>query len=205
MTEFKPDNSNHRIAAIVLAAGESTRFGRLKQLEEIDGKPMIYKIIRQVSATSADAILVIVGHEFEKMTAALADFSNVKFIENPDFRGGLSTSVKAGLAGSGSFDAAMFVLGDMPGLTSDAMNRVVEAYRASSSPLAAGMHAGRAVHPVIFRKDLWPELMQVTGDIGGREVLARHLGEAATVEMPDPACVTDIDAPEDLTRSEGDT
>jgi molybdenum cofactor cytidylyltransferase len=205
MTESEPDNSGHRIAAIVLAAGESTRFGRPKQLEEINGVPMIARILLEVTAAAVDAVFIVVGHEAGKVKASLVNFGDVQIVENPDYRSGLSTSLRAGLAAVEGFDAAMFILGDMPGITSDAVNRVIEAYRASSSPLAAGMHSGRPVHPVIFRADLWPELMQVTGDVGGREVLARRLSEAVTVEMPDPACIADIDTPDDLTRTEGDT
>jgi molybdenum cofactor cytidylyltransferase len=204
VTEHKQDNSGHRIAAIVLAAGESTRFGRPKQLEEIEGRPMIARILAEMTAT-VDAVFVVVGHEAGKVKAALVDFGGVKVVENPDYRSGLSSSLKAALAAVEGFDAAMFVLGDTPGLTSEDVNRVVEAYRASSSPLAAGLHSGRPVHPVVFRNDLWPELMDVTGDVGGREVLAKHLSEAVKVEMPDPTCIADVDTPEDLTRTEGDT
>jgi molybdenum cofactor cytidylyltransferase len=166
---------------------------------------MIARVLREVTDAAADVVFVVVGHEAGKVKAALADFADVEFIENPDYRYGLSTSVRAGLAAAEGCDAAMFVLGDMPGLTSDAVNRVVKAYRASSSPLAAGMHSGRPVHPVVFRNDLWPELMQVEGDVGGREVVSRHLDEAVTVELPDPACIADVDVPEDLTRTEGET
>jgi molybdenum cofactor cytidylyltransferase len=205
MTEGKPDNRGHRIVAIVLAAGESTRFGRPKQLEDMHGEPMIARILTEVTAAEVDDVFVVVGHEAGKVRASLARFAGVQIVENPNYRSGLSTSVRAGLTAASNCDAAMFVLGDMPGITSETIHCVLTAYRASPSPLAAGMHRGRPVHPVIFRKDLWPELMQVTGDIGGREVVSRHLSDAVTVEMPDPACVADIDTPEDLTSTEGET
>jgi molybdenum cofactor cytidylyltransferase len=196
----KKDNSRDRIAAIVFAAGESTRFsplGEPKQLALVGGEAMIAKVVREVTASAADAVLVVLGHEFERVSAALAGFDGIEIISNPGYQSGLSSSLKAGLAQASGFDAVIFVLGDLPGLTAGDINLVISAYRSSPAPLAVGLHEGRPVHPVIFRKDLWPELDKISGDIGGREVAKRHLDEAVTVEMPNAASIIDIDTLQD--------
>ena len=99
----------------------------------------------------------------------------------------------------------MFILGDLPRLKAHDIDDVITAYRESNAPLATAVYNGNNAHPVIFRKDLWPELKEITGDIGGREVLKRHLSEAVTVELPEAACVTDIDTYEDYLRNGGGT
>ncbi len=200
------NNSEHRIAAIVLGAGESSRFsplGEPKQLAMVDGKPMVAKVVGAVAASAADAVFAVLGHEFEKVSAALAQFPGVKIINNPDYRSGLASSLKAGLSQAEGFDAAMFLLGDLPYLSTDNIDAVIRAYRSSLAPLAVAMHEGTPLHPVVFRRDLWPELEEVTGDIGGREVVKRHLGEAVTVELPDAASIIDIDTQQDYLRTNG--
>ena len=205
MTGKAGNNSKDRIAAIVLAAGESTRFGRPKQLAEINGMPMIARVVRQVLESSADRVIVVLGHDFENVSLALAGISGIEIINNTGYRSGLSSSLKAGLKSAGNCDAAMFLLGDMPCLGTNIINNVLEAYRQSAAPLAAATLEGRNAHPVIFRKDLWPELEQTSGDVGGRVVLKRHLDKAVTVELPDAACITDIDTREDYLSNDGGT
>jgi molybdenum cofactor cytidylyltransferase len=193
-------NSKHRIAAIVLAAGESSRFsphGEPKQLAMIDGEPMIARVVREVHASAADTVLVVLGHEFEKVSAVINGFHGIKIINNPDYPNGLSSSLKAGLAQAVGFDAIMFVLGDLPGLASADMDSVISIYRDSTAPLACAMYEGRPAHPVIFRKDLWPELEKLTGDIGGREVVIKHIDEVVMAKLPGTACISDVDTIDD--------
>jgi len=201
------NNSKHRIAAVVLAAGESSRFsmpGQPKQLADIGGEPMISKIVQAVKKSSANSVFVVLGHEFEKITAAINVFPGIKIINNPGYQSGLSSSLKAGLSHASGFDAVMYILGDLPGLTSADIDCVITAYRSSSAPLACALFDERPVHPVIFRKDLWPELEELTGDIGGRKILKRHIDKAVKAELPGTACIWDIDTIDDyLTLSGG--
>lgn len=197
---MQENNSKHRIVAIVLAAGESTRFsqtGEPKQLADIGGEPMISKILHEVRESIANAVFVVLGHEFEKITAAINVFPDIKIINNPDYKSGLSSSLKAGLSHASGFDAIMYVLGDLPGLTSTDMDCVITAYRSSSAPLACAVSENRTAHPVIFRKDLWPELEALTGDIGGREIVRKHMDEAVMTELPGTTCISDVDTIDD--------
>ena len=197
-------NSGHRIAAIVLAAGRSARFGAPKQLAAVDGEPLIARVVRRTAASGIDAVLVVLGHEFEKVNAALAGLAGIEVVNNPEYESGLSSSLKAGLARAGRFDAVMFVLGDLPGLNAADIDSVISAYRDSSAPLALGVHEGHPAHPVIFRKDLWPELEEVAGDTGGREVAGRHLAEAVTVKLRSESTF-DIDTFEDYLGKRGES
>lgn len=198
----KENNSAHRVAAVVLAAGESSRFGSPKQLAEIDGKPMIARIVGRVAQSNVERTVVVLGCEFEKVSDALAGFPEVEVLENPEYRSGIAGSLKVGLSRIGELDAVMFVLGDLPGLGTADIDAVLGAYLRSNAPLALGKVDGVQAHPVIFRKDLWPELQGTGGDIGGRDVVKAHLHEAVTVELP-PSCGADIDTLEDYLRGNG--
>jgi molybdenum cofactor cytidylyltransferase len=202
VTREKTDNSSHRIAGVVLAAGESTRFGEPKQLAVLDGEPMIARVVRNVTQSAVQHTVIVLGYEFDKVNKALAGFSEIEIVRNTDYSSGLASSLKAGLRRVGEFDAIMFVLGDLPGLNTADINSVLGAYRGSSAPLAVGVCEGTPVHPVIFRKDLWPELENAGGDRGGRDVVKAHLHEAAKVELS-KSSTDDIDTLEDYRRCNG--
>jgi molybdenum cofactor cytidylyltransferase len=198
----EPGNSGHRIAAVVLAAGEATRFGAPKQLVPVEGEPMLARVTRQVKESPVGRVVVVLGYEFEAISLTLANMTDVAIVRNPDYESGMASSARAGLDAAGDSDAIMFVLADLPGLAAEDIGRVAAAYRNSAAPLALGMCKGRPAHPVIFRKELWPELRQLKGDIGGREIVRKYLDVAATVELPETA-IADIDTVKDYLQLQG--
>lgn len=184
------------IAALVLAAGASTRFGSQKLLAPINGAPLVRRTVEQVVGADLDDIVVVLGREGDAVRGALDDLP-VRFVANPDFRGGLCTSLRAGLRSLGRrVSAAVIVLGDQPGIAGSTIVDLVAEYRRSRQPIVVPVYSGVRGHPVLFDASVFPELTAVTGDQGGREVIGRDPSRVATVSLAFPIPV-DIDTIDD--------
>ncbi|MDF2758439.1 MAG: molybdenum hydroxylase accessory protein YgfJ family [Thermomicrobiales bacterium] len=162
------------IAGIVLAAGRSTRLGRPKQLLPVHGEPLIRHTLRRVLASSLDQVILVVGHEADDVRDTVADLE-VKCVFNPDAAAGQSTSVRAGLAAlSSDVEAAVFILGDQPGIDPGVIDALVAAWRTSGAPVAAPRYEDRMGNPVLFDRRVFPELAALEGDTGARPVVRAH-------------------------------
>lgn len=172
------------IAAVVLAAGASTRFGSQKLLARIDGVPLVRRTIDQVVAAGLDTIVVVLGREEQAVRAAL-DGMPVDFAINPHFRDGMYTSLRAGIRRLGrTAEAAVIVLGDQPGISGDTIVSLVAEYRATRKPIVVPVYDGARGHPVLFDASIFPELEAVIGDQGGREVIGRDPSRVTSVHFP---------------------
>ncbi len=164
------------IAGIVLAAGRSSRLGRPKQLLPVHGEPLIRHTLRRVLASSLDQVILVVGHEADEVRDAVADLP-VECVFNPDAAAGQSTSVRAGLAAlSPEVEAAVFILGDQPGIDPNVIDALIAAWRASGSPVVVPRYEDRMGNPVLFDRRVFPELAALEGDTGrtsGRPRLSR--------------------------------
>jgi molybdenum cofactor cytidylyltransferase len=159
------------IAAVVLAAGTSSRLGRTKQLLELDGKPLLQHTV-DLAAASFDEVVVVLGHEADAIESALVLPSNSRVVRNPDYRQGMSSSLRGGIASlSDQIDAAAIFLGDQPRLPEELVAAVLAAWRSSDSPVARPRFGGTPGHPVIVHRDHWTKWMEVTGDAGARDLL----------------------------------
>jgi molybdenum cofactor cytidylyltransferase len=162
------------IAGIVLAAGRSTRLGRPKQLLLVHGEPLIRHTLRRVLVSSLDQVILVVGHEADDVRDTVADLE-VKCIFNPDAAAGQSTSVRAGLAAlSSDVEAAVFILGDQPGIDPGVIDALVAAWRTSGAPVAAPRYEDRMGNPVLFDRRVFPELAALEGDTGARPVVRAY-------------------------------
>jgi molybdenum cofactor cytidylyltransferase len=186
-----------RLAAIVLAAGGSTRFGSPKQLLPWRGKTLLEHTVDTVLESSADPVVVVLGHEAERIGAVLGK-RPVETVINDAWASGQSSSVRAGLqALSEACDACLFVMADQPNLKSVLIDDVLDRYRRTLAPIVVPSHRGQRGSPVLFSRDLFPELLQICGDQGGRQVIERHEDEVETVEVSDRSLFLDIDTVED--------
>jgi molybdenum cofactor cytidylyltransferase len=193
-----PPPDGRRIAAIVLAAGRSTRMGSNKLVAEIKGEPLIRVAVEQALASRADPVIVVTGHERERVEKALADLK-VRFVHNPDFADGLSTSLKAGLAAVPlEADGAIMCLGDMPQVRAAMIDRLIAAFDpARGALIVVPTIEGKRGNPVVWSRRFFPELAALEGDVGARHVIGTY-GEAL-VEVPaDRTALVDIDTPEAL-------
>lgn len=193
-----PQLDGRRIAAIVLAAGRSTRMGSNKLVAEIKGEPLIRVAVEQALASRADPVIVVTGHERERVEKALADLK-VRFVHNPDFADGLSTSLKAGLAAVPlEADGAIICLGDMPQVRAAMIDRLIAAFDpARGALIVVPTIEGKRGNPVVWSRRFFPQLAALEGDVGARHVIGTY-GEAL-VEVPaDRTALVDIDTPEAL-------
>jgi molybdenum cofactor cytidylyltransferase len=189
------------IAAIVLAGGSATRMGELKQLLPFGGQPMVRRVTEAACAAGLAQVVVVVGAQAEAVAEALSGLP-VDLAVNSAWARGMSTSLRAGLeALRPEIGAALVVLADQPGLTRDLLRALIDRYRASGAPIVAPVHLGQRGNPVLFDRGLFPQLLAVEGDQGGREIIARYQDEMEGVEMDDPAVVLDVDTRQDYEKA----
>jgi molybdenum cofactor cytidylyltransferase len=197
----KPDAEGARsVAAIILAAGRSTRMGGPnKLLAEIDGKKLVRIAAEQALASKASEVVVVTGHQAELVEKALEGLK-VKFVRNADFAGGLASSVKAGIAvAPESADGAVICLGDMPLIDARLIDRLIEAFAPDRGNLIVVPVAdGRRGNPVLWSRRFFKELMTLDGDTGARHLIAKHAEAMAEVPVEGDSAFLDIDTPQAL-------
>ena len=198
--EAPPPADGRRVAGLVLAAGRSTRMGGPnKLLAEIGGKPLVRIVAEQALASRAAPVMVVTGHERDKVEAALAGL-RVRFVHNPDYAAGLSTSLKAGLAAlPGEADGAIVCLGDMPQVTAGLIDRMLEAFDPARGALVVvPTMEGKRGNPVVWSRRFFADLMALEGDVGARHLIGTHADAVAEVPVEDSAALTDVDTPDAL-------
>ena len=189
-----------KIAAIVLAAGASSRMGANKLLLPLDGRPLAAHAVETACASSADAVLVALGNAADQVAAALAP-GRYQRVDNPRFADGLSTSLQAGLdALSDEMDGALILLADMPRISLATLEAILAAARETPGQIVAANQRGRPAPPVYWPSACFPELQEIRGDEGGRSVLLRSLDTVRLIDLAQPDEALDVDAPEDYER-----
>jgi molybdenum cofactor cytidylyltransferase len=197
-------DGNRNVAAIILAAGRSTRMGGPnKLLAELGGKTLVRIVTEQALASKAKGVIVVTGHQAEQVEKALQGLK-VKFVRNPDFAAGLASSVKAGVAAVPDHaDGAVICLGDMPLISADLIDRLIEAFAPDSGNLiAVPVSDGRRGNPVLWSRRFFNELMTLDGDIGARHLIARHSEAVAEVPVEGHGAFLDIDTPQALAAAQ---
>jgi molybdenum cofactor cytidylyltransferase len=192
--------ANRNVAAIVLAAGRSTRMGGPnKLLAELDGKKLVRTVAEQALASKASEVIVVTGHQAELVEQALAGLK-VRFVRNPDFAGGLASSVKAGIgAVPDKADGAIVCLGDMPLIDAKLIDHLIETFAPDRGQLiVVPVSDGRRGNPVLWSKRFFRELMTLDGDIGARHLIAKHAEAVAEVAVEGVGAFLDIDTPQAL-------
>lgn len=194
-----------RIAAVVLAAGQSTRAGDLNKLmAPIDGVPMIARTVAHIQASRAEPVIVVTGHEADRVRAALKD-SGVSFAHNPDYARGMATSIAAGVkALPAAVDGALICLGDMPGIEGAEIDRLIEAFDpAQDAAICIPVAGGRRGNPVLFAARFFPALEELSGDSGAKTVIAAHGDLVREVAMAGSGTLIDLDTQEAIARFPG--
>lgn len=193
-------DTNRNVAAIILAAGRSTRMGGPnKLLAELGGKPLVRIVTEQALASRAQGVIVVTGHQADEVQNALHGLK-VTFAHNPDFAEGLAGSVKAGIAAvPNSADGAVICLGDMPLIEARLIDRMIESFAPDRGNLiVVPVSDGRRGNPVLWSRRFFNELMTLDGDIGARHLIAKHGEAVAEVPVEGHSAFLDIDTPEAL-------
>ena len=197
----KPEKEDNRnVAAVILAAGRSTRMGGPnKLLAELEGKKLVRIAAEQALASKAGEVIVVTGHQAELVEQALSGLK-VRFVRNPDFAGGLASSVKSGISAvSANADGAVICLGDMPLIDAKLIDRLIEAFAPDRGNLIVVPVAdGRRGNPVLWSRRFFNELMTLDGDIGARHLIAKHGEAVAEVPVDGESAFLDIDTPQAL-------
>jgi molybdenum cofactor cytidylyltransferase len=191
-----------KVAAIVLAAGRSSRMGALnKLLIGVDGKPMLRHVLDAVLAVGVAPAIVVTGHERSRVAAALQGLP-VTLVHNPDYARGLSTSLKTGLtAVPDSADAALICLGDMPCVTAGEIRKLIGAFAPQESrAIVVPTRQGKRGNPVLLARRFFAEMQGVAGDAGARHLIDAYPESVAEIEMASDGALTDIDTPQALAR-----
>jgi molybdenum cofactor cytidylyltransferase len=191
------------LSAIVPAAGMSRRLGRNKLLLPFKGQPLIGHAVDTLTASEVDEIIVVLGHEADQVRGAIAN-KGVRFVENPDYRLGLSTSVRAGFtAVPVQTTDIMIYLADQPLLEAGEVDFLIramaEAVKANKN-IVVPFFRGQRGNPVIVKATYKASLLAITGDTGCRRVIKQNLDQVLTVEMETDHVVRDIDTIEAYDR-----
>jgi molybdenum cofactor cytidylyltransferase len=163
-----------RTAGIVLAAGESRRFGQPKQLLDYHGQPFVRTVAQTALSAGLSPVIVVTGANAGQVEAAIHDLP-ITINRNPDWKDGQSTSLKTGLeALPGEIGAAIFLLADQPQVTPTVLRALVEQHSADLAPIVAPLVAGQRANPVLFDRVTFPDLLALTGDVGGRAIFSKY-------------------------------
>jgi len=188
-----------RIAALLLAAGQSRRMGSNKLLEEIDGRPMIARIAQRLLASRARPIVAVLGNQADAVDAALGKLP-VERVHNPAYPEGLSTSLKRGLAAlPPEIDGAVVCLGDMPLIAGRDIDRLIAAFNPlEGRAIVVPTRRGKRGNPVLWAKRFFPEMADLAGDVGAKHLIGEHAELVCEVEMDSDSVLVDIDTPDAL-------
>jgi molybdenum cofactor cytidylyltransferase len=194
-----------KIAAVVLAAGLSSRMGSNKLLAEWRGKKLVRLVAEAALESQARPVIVVTGHEAAKVEAALQGL-DVAFVYNPAYADGLSTSLKAGIrAAPETADGALVLLGDMPEIRGGLINRMIAGFSpVDGRAICVAMHDHQRGNPVLWARRFFAEIESVRGDQGARQLFAAHDDLICEIESGG-AVLRDVDTPDALAalRAEG--
>jgi len=190
-----------KIAAVVLAAGQSNRFGpQNKLLAHLDGRPLLRGVVEEVVGGGADPVAIVTGCDRLSIEAALAGLP-VGFVHNEGWRAGMGSSIAAGVAALGEdVEAAFIVPGDMPRLTSGVFQNLAAVFARAQRPMIVypATPAGEQRNPVLWPRSYFPKLATLSGPDGAKGLLRRLGPECLSVVADDPAVFADVDTADDL-------
>lgn len=197
------DAQSQHVHVIVLAAGASSRFGSIKQLVRVNGRPLLHTAVSRAVELAGHSVTIVLGAHASEL-APLLSHSPASVVVNRDWAEGLASSIRVGLEHSPSnTDAVMLTLADQAAVTTEDLRRLVGAWRRSPASIAAAQYAGGLGVPAIFPSWSLRELAELRGDRGAQALLHRHVDRLVRVSMP--SAELDIDRPEDLLALEENT
>lgn len=190
----------------MLAAGASTRMGSPKQLLDINGTPMLERIVAAACASHLDEIVIVLGAEAQRIRATV-DMGRARVIVNEHYADGMSASLRTGVGALGEHvDRAVVILGDQPDVNASLLDRLLDAHKASGLRAAALDFDGLLHPPVVLARALWPQIDELRGDVGLRQMLRQQADGIARVTAVRPLRhPVDIDTPEDAAQLAGDS
>ena len=186
------------VFAVVLAAGQSSRFGKTKQLEKYQGIPLVTRSVRLGEAVCGSNTVLVAGNDWQRVTDICAPLAGF-FVVNPRFADGLASSIECGIRSVAEVaDAVMLLLADQPLITSAHLQVLLDTWQSSRESIVASAYAGTTGPPVIFPRRDFADLIRLSGDRGARSMIDANR-ERVKVIVFEPAAL-DIDRQSDLKR-----
>ena len=190
-----------KVAGLVLAAGTSTRMGRPKQLLQVEGMSLLDRVLIEALNSELTLVVLVLGYkaqEIKKDLKTQIHHPKLKIIENRNYKDGISSSIISGLSEvEDEYDHCMIILADMPHITVNTINRLLNQYLASRLPLGSIKIQNRRSHPVIFGRKLYPDILKLRGDLGARDLFIKYRDDVCLVEPEENYSDMDIDTPDD--------
>jgi molybdenum cofactor cytidylyltransferase len=188
------------LAAVILAAGGSSRMGQPKQLLKFRGTSLLRRAIDTAQAVPTDQVIVVLGHAADQLLVECKP-TNATVVLNDQWMEGVSTSLRGGLAAVSSEARGVFIYpADMPLVTPEALRELAHRQWVSGRPAAMTEAGGVRGVPVFITRSLFPALMIQEGDVGGAQYLRAHPESVEAVHFDDPDLMRDVDRPEDYAR-----
>jgi len=190
------------ISAILLAAGQSKRLGANKLLLDVAGEALVERVVNVLLQSRVDEILVVVGFEAERVRRRLQG-KPIRLVLNRHYREGMASSLRVGVRHvDPSAHGVLVALADHPWLTSETVDRLIDAYRGTSKGIVCPTYRGMRGHPVIFNGERYRgPLSKMRGDIGGRPLIEGHRDDLLEVPVDSPGVIRDIDFWEDYHKA----
>jgi len=200
--EHAAEPIHRHVAAIVLAAGHASRMGDNKLLAELAGKPLVRHAAEAACASVARPVVVVTGHEADRVRAALADLDDITFVHNPAHATGMASSLRAGIAAIPDAAGALICLGDMPRITPGHLAALIAAFEsaADAGAIIVPTCDRKRGNPVLLGRRRFAEIADLDGDVGARTLIERHTASVRWLALDDPAILLDVDTPDALQR-----
>jgi molybdenum cofactor cytidylyltransferase len=194
----------HPTAGIILAAGASTRFGRPKQLLQLKGRCLLERVLDAALDSELNRIILVLGCAHQKIRQVLAEklrHARLQIEVNPHYQKGQSHSLRLGLSRViDTFPAVMFLLADQPLVDVATLNLMLDKFWLAGKDICVPVYRGKRGSPCIFGKNLYPQIMKITGDIGARQIIKSHPKQVLEIEIKNPLFFLDVDTPEDFEK-----
>jgi len=188
-------------AGIILAAGMSVRFGSLKHLLRVGKTTILSMVIDAAVKSDLDRIVLVLGYRSDKIITTIGDHlqdPKLHTVINPRYQEGMSGSIQHGLMEiKDEFPSVMIILGDHPLLDTATINILLDRFRSSDKAICVPAYKGSKGLPVCFGKRFYADIMDITGDIGARDIIQKNPDHLLTVELDNPDCFFDVDNNDD--------
>jgi CTP:molybdopterin cytidylyltransferase MocA len=198
--------SDAPIGAIILAAGESKRFGSPKVLQRFGGTPFLTRILTSLRGAGVDEVILVIGHQAQQLAPLISrvpEAEHARVVVNPRFEEGQLSSVQAGIrAVKDSVQGVLLCLIDQPHLEASTYREVAQEARRSPGRIVIPACRARRGHPVFLPRRLFADVLHPDAPCTLRDVISRHGDTILVREVEDPGVCEDIDTREDLARLE---
>ena len=188
------------VGGIILAAGQARRYGTQKLLAPLDGRPLLQHVVDAANASRLEEVVLVTGADADALLAQVIP-GRARVVRNPDSASGLASSLRVGLS---SLDrrrqAALVLLGDVPGVTALLIGDLVAKARETGASAVVSVWRSRRSPPVVLHRSLWPAAFALRGDVGMREILAGRPDVAFIEVTPELGSLEDVDTTDDHAR-----